>query len=588
MSGKKAVIAMENILWKMQDSVNKYAAVISQILKVNVEIVDLDFKIVAGTGEYKEKVNQNMSDEGHIYKMVIETGNKKIIENPRENEICLYCPERSNCIETFDMSAPVKLNDTVIGVIGLVCTTEAQKAHIIENYNTFIDFLDQIVDLIALKALETQEQERNLEIIQLLNEIFENVEEGVIVFNENRNISKTNEKAKQILRVETDDNKSLNIQIEPTGARMLGLMEYQVQVNDTIANVIGKEYNISSCDYNKVFIFKDSESLREEALELTMTKEKFSLSNIVGESKEIQNLHQKVKRIALSHSTVLIIGESGTGKELYARALHDISNQSNGPFIAVNCAAIPENLLESELFGYVKGAFTGADPKGKIGKFELANNGTIFLDEIGDMPLYIQVKLLRVLEQKEITRLGANNRIRINARVIAATNKDLDEMVNNHSFREDLYYRLNVIPLYIPPLRERGSDINLLTNCFINKFSELFNKKVVSISHDFWEAINKYNWPGNVRELQNTIEYVINMMDDMGHINYDLLPEKIKSKNKSFKYDNFTIESMERELFTKAIEIYSSDGESKKIIAEKLGIGIATLYRKLKKYDLKI
>ncbi|MEA4849787.1 MAG: sigma 54-interacting transcriptional regulator [Clostridiaceae bacterium] len=545
-------------------------------------------KIIAGTGQYEKKVNQNVSDEGHIYKMVIETGTRKIIDNPREHEICLNCPSRSNCTETFDMSAPIKLNDSVIGVIGFVCNTESQKAHILENYNTFIDFLDQITDLIVLKALETKEQERNLEVINLLNEIFENVEEGVIVLNKNKNISKINEKAKQILGMEIENHNSLNIQIRPTGSELLDLMEYHVLVNNTVANVIGREYNISSCDYNKVFMFKDQESLREAALELTMTNEKFSLSNIIGESKEIQILNHKLRRMASSYSTVLMTGESGTGKELYARALHDISKQSRGPFIAVNCAAIPENLLESELFGYVKGAFTGADPKGKIGKFELANNGTIFLDEIGDMPLYIQAKLLRVLEQKEIIRLGANNRIKINARVIAATNKDLDEMVSNHSFREDLYYRLNVIPIYIPPLRERGSDIKLLTNYFIDKFSRLFNKNVVSISHDFWEAINKYNWPGNVRELQNTIEYAINMMGDTGHINNELLPEKVKRSDKSLKYDNFTIENMERELFKKAIEIYGSDGESKKVIAEKLGIGIATLYRKLKKYNLKI
>ncbi len=579
---------MENILWKMQDSVNKYAAIISQILKVDVEIVDLNLKIIAGTGQYEKKVNQNVSDEGHIYKMVIETGTKKIIENPREHEICLNCPSRSNCTETFDMSAPIKLNDSVIGVIGFVCNTESQKAHIIENYNTFIDFLDQITDLIVLKALETKEQERNLEIIKLLNEIFENVEEGVIVLDGNKNITKNNEKAKQILGMEIDNQNSLNIKIKPKGSKLLDLMEYHVLVNNTAVNVIGREYNINSCGYNKVFIFKDQESLREAALELTMTNEKFSLSNIIGESKEIQILNHKLRKMASSCSTVLLTGESGTGKELYARALHDISKQSRGPFIAVNCAAIPENLLESELFGYVKGAFTGADPKGKIGKFELANNGTIFLDEIGDMPLYIQAKLLRVLEQKEIIRLGANNRIKINARVIAATNKDLDEMVKNHSFREDLYYRLNVIPLYIPPLRERGGDIKLLTNYFIDKFSRLFSKNVVSISHDFWEAINKYNWPGNVRELQNTIEYTINMMGDTGHINIELLPEKLKRSDKNMKYDNFTIENMERELFKKAIEIYGSSGESKKVIAEKLGIGIATLYRKLKKYNLKI
>ncbi len=242
-----------NILWKMQDSVNKYAAVISQILKVDVEIVDLNLKIIAGTGQYEKKVNQNVSDEGHIYKMVIETGTRKIIDNPREHEICLNCPSRSNCTETFDMSAPIKLNDSVIGVIGFVCNTESQKAHILENYNTFIDFLDQITDLIVLKALETKEQERNLEVINLLNEIFENVEEGVIVLNKNKNISKINEKAKQILGMEIENHNSLNIQIRPTGSELLDLMEYHVLVNNTVANVIGREYNISSCDYNKVF-----------------------------------------------------------------------------------------------------------------------------------------------------------------------------------------------------------------------------------------------------------------------------------------------------------------------------------------------
>ncbi len=249
------------------------------------------------------------------------------------------------------------------------------------------------------------------------------------------------------------------------------------------------------------------------------------------------------------------------------------------------------------MFGYVKGAFTGADPKGKIGKFELANNGTIFLDEIGDMPLYIQAKLLRVLEQKEISRLGSNDPIKIDARVIAATNKKLEDMVDNHSFREDLYYRLNVIPVSIPPLKERDGDIRLIANHFIDKFSSLFDKKVVSISQDFWRSIDQYSWPGNVRELQNTIEYVISMMNEQGSINSDLLPAKIKSTEitestkstvKNLQHDGLSMEEMERELFVKTIELYGSNGESKEEIARKLGIGIATLYRKLKKYNIKI
>lgn len=579
---------MSNILWKIQDTANKYVTVLSQILKVDVVIVDLNLIRVAGTGRYKEKNNLNMSDEGHIAKMVIETGEKKIISNPKENEICKNCPERLNCVETFHMNAPIKLNEKVIGIIAFVCTTESQRNHILENYDTFINFLDQISDLISSKALEAEENERNLEVIGFLNEIIDNVEEGIIVFNENRKITRINKTGKKILEVDLDKIKNINTQLKPSGTTVLDLMEYTVQVDDCFVDAIGKVYHINNHDYNEIFIFKDPEVAHQKALTLTTTKEKIGLSSIIGEAKEIQILNQKIKRIASSISTVLITGESGTGKELYARALHNESERSEGPFIAVNCAAIPANLLESELFGYVRGAFTGADPKGKIGKFEQANNGTIFLDEIGDMPLYIQVKLLRVLEQREVVRLGSNKLISINARVIAATNKNLEDMVKNNTFREDLYYRLNVIPLFLPPLRRRNSDIKLLTNCFIDKFSKLFNKKVVTISKCFWSSIEKYNWPGNVRELQNTIEYVINMMSEDGHIDDDLLPAKIKNATKILKYDYYDVDYIEKELFKKAIEIYGSSGESKKVIAEKMGIGIATLYRKLKKYNIKL
>ena len=421
-----------------------------------------------------------------------------------------------------------------------------------------------------------------------LKEIINNIEEGVIVCNRDKKILSINGIGKKILGIHEESEKDIHVQVRPTGTRVLDLMEYTVQVDDNFVDVIGKKYHTNEYEYNEIFLFKDPEVLQQTAFALAITKEKFSLNGIVGKSKEILKLNEKIKRIASSISTVLITGESGTGKELYARALHNESERSDEPFVAVNCAAIPENLLESELFGYVKGAFTGADPKGKIGKFEQAGNGTIFLDEIGDMPLYIQVKLLRVLEQRKVTRLGSNKEISIHARVIAATNKNLEDMVKNHTFREDLYYRLNVIPIFIPSLRERNGDVKLLTNCFIDKFSRLFNKRIITISRDFWSAIEKYNWPGNVRELQNTVEYVINIMGEDGYVNDELLPAKIKNSNGIMDYDSCDIEYMEKELFRKSIEMYGSNGESKKVIADKMGIGIATLYRKLKKYDIKL
>lgn len=198
----------------------------------------------------------------------------------------------------------------------------------------------------------------------------------------------------------------------------------------------------------------------------------------------MQKLKKTIKKIASSTSTVLVSGESGTGKELVARAIHNESNRREEPFIAINCAAIPDSLLESELFGYVKGAFTGADPMGKMGKFELANKGTIFLDEIGDMPLSLQTKLLRVLQERKVIRIGSNKQVNIDVRVIAATNKNLIDLIEEDKFREDLYYRLNVIPIEIPPLRERIEDIKLLTDFFIKKYLSLFNKDFMKIKID--------------------------------------------------------------------------------------------------------
>ncbi|WP_459195873.1 sigma-54 interaction domain-containing protein [Wukongibacter baidiensis] len=577
---------MKDILKKMQETISKYAIVLSQVLKVDVEIVDDKLNRIAGTGMFKERINMNMSSEGYVIKKVIETGEKKIIQNPSMHPICIECPNKDSCQETFEVSTPIKLGHKVIGAIGFVCFTEKQKDHILENYNTFIEFLDQISDLIASKAIEVMENERNLAVIELFNNIIDKIEEGVIVFDTNYKISKINSIAKEMLKFPPDNNEITSIALKETGNEILNLTEYNLQINGESYDLAGKYFNINIGNYNKIFIFKDSNLIKENVLTLTASKEKIGLDRILGQSLPIRELKKKVEMIASSSSTVLINGESGTGKELFARALHEESDRANAPFVAINCAAIPDNLLESELFGYVKGAFTGADPKGKIGKFELAHNGTLFLDEIGDMPLYIQVKLLRALEEKEIVKLGSNKSIKVNVRVIAATNKNLDEMIINNSFREDLYYRLNVIPLQIPPLREREGDIRLLTSSFISRFSRLFNKNVVKIEDEFWSYIEKYPWQGNVRELQNTIEYVINMLEYPGVINTKLLPKKIKNVSMNLEFEDLNLEQMEKKIINKAIEIYGDDGDSKKIIAEKLGIGIATLYRKLKKYGL--
>lgn len=255
------------------------------------------------------------------------------------------------------------------------------------------------------------------------------------------------------------------------------------------------------------------------------------VKDIIGKSKQTKLLKENILKISNSYSTVLITGESGTGKEMVATSIWKASNRKKETFVPVNCAAIPEPLLESELFGYVKGAFTGADPKGKIGKFEIANNGVIFLDEIGDMPLHLQAKLLRVLQEKKITRVGSNNQIDINVRVLAATNKDLQVLIDEKKFREDLFYRLNVIPIQIEPLRERIEDIDELIYLFIDRYVTLFGKYFTKINKEVIEALKLYNWPGNVRELENSVEFMINMMNEDGVLDSKTLPNQIINYN---------------------------------------------------------
>lgn len=332
--------------------------------------------------------------------------------------------------------------------------------------------------------------------------------------------------------------------------------------------------------------------------------QEYNIDHIIGFNKEMMLLKAMTIRAARTMSTVLIQGESGTGKELFANALHNASNRHTGPFIKVNCAAIPETLLESELFGYDEGAFTGARKGGKPGKFELAHKGTIFLDEIGDMPMPMQTKLLRVLQEREIERVGGTRTRSVDIRVIAATNKDLEQMVKDGQFRDDLYYRINVVTLYIPALRERPSDIELLAYSIIGKLNEKFNYTISSIDKQALDLMYNYDWPGNIRELENVLERAFNLIDEDKIICSEHLPSLIKAREKAMagqspaaqvkhmvpaiNNSDFCINNVkdiaERTAILRALE---KTGGNKNKAAQLLGMHRSSLYVKLNKYEIK-
>lgn len=320
-----------------------------------------------------------------------------------------------------------------------------------------------------------------------------------------------------------------------------------------------------------------------------------TFNDIIGQSAAIVNVITNSKVIANSPSTVLIQGESGTGKEVLAQAMHNYSLRRNNKFVAINCGAIPENIIESELFGYEDGTFTGGKKGGKPGKFEIANGGTLFLDEIGEMPVDMQVHLLRVLQEGRVTRLGGSRDIPIDVRVIAATNKNLKQEVKKGTFREDLYYRLCVIPIKLPPLRERKGDIDKLIEYFLRIKSFKLNKPTIEIGEELYKNLLSYNWPGNIRQLENYIENIVNLD---GNLSFDLWEDGDEKRNqinnkdsidinyyKSYetKMDDFNLEELERKTIQEAIEFYNHNISK---VAKSLGISRNTLYLKIKKYKI--
>jgi len=330
----------------------------------------------------------------------------------------------------------------------------------------------------------------------------------------------------------------------------------------------------------------DMHKVRSENLFLKkQLKKKDDFKEIIGKSEEIQSVFNLVNKVADTDSTILVCGESGTGKELIAKAIHYRSSRANNPFVSINCGALPENLLESELFGHVKGSFTGAI-RDKEGMFKVASSGTFFLDEVGETSLAIQVKLLRVLQEREIIPVGGTAPIKVDVRLVAATNADLEKAVKEERFRADLYYRLNVIPILIPPLRDRRDDIVLLVDHFLRLASERSGKRR-AMSREAMELLSNYDWPGNVRELENILERAC-ILQDGDEIQVEDLPEKVRHHSHErrkvvMQETQMTLDELEKEYL---ISVLEETGWQKKKASSILGINASTLYRKIQRYDL--
>ncbi len=366
--------------------------------------------------------------------------------------------------------------------------------------------------------------------------------------------------------------------IQSTNNAVIATNRVPITLEDEVKGVV-----VTFQDITK--IQEVEQKIRQKLSEKGLTAKK-TFDNIIGDSKTIKKAITMSKKFAESDSTILITGESGTGKEIFSQAIHNYSDRKNSPFVAVNCAAIPGNLLESELFGYVEGAFTGAKKGGKKGLFELAHRGTIFLDEISEMDIGVQARILRVIQEMEVMRIGDDKIIPIDVRIVAATNKSLLEEVKNKNFRRDLYYRLNVLNIFIPPLRDREGDIEILAKYITRKLGKKYNKKVNQLSQKAINILKKYEWPGNIRELENFIEKLVLIgeidafKDDIINLIFNELQSNCeKNQIQEFNYLEGTLEQIERKIIKKVLE---EEHFNKTKTAERLGITRVTLNNKLK------
>ena len=589
---------MDISLLDIKDHVKKYAGAISSLVNVDVGVVDKNMVRVTGTGLYKNI--EGVSALGSVYKNTLLTGKTNIIENPRYHALCSECLDKNRCCEKLEIATPIYCNEEIVGVIGLVCFNDEQKQKILNDIDAYLNLTKQIAEFIGIKFYEYQENLMQKDRELTLNTIIDNMSKGVIISDCHNKITRINSIASRKLKINSNILGE-SMELISQNDSLMNEEIFTLKINNNEYNVAGKIIPLKS--FNKVksnaFIFEDVKKISKNIVEFTGNNNIITLDSIIGCSNATKTLKEDIKKIATTNSTVLITGESGTGKELVARSLHSQGDRRDKPFVVINCSAIPDTLLESELFGYVKGAFTGANQNGRIGKFELANSGVIFLDEIGDMPLYLQAKILRVIQEKKIERIGSNKSIDLDIKIIAATNVDLEKKITEQKFRRDLYYRLNVIPIKLLPLRERKEDIIPIVNNLIKKYNVLSSKYVHSFDENVKNALLNYDWPGNVRELENVIELMINMCENNDVLTSDLLPDNILNQtpsskssfeNLDLKIDNTELEDfekIEKEYIEKALIKYGEDTEGKKLIAKKMNIGLTTLYRKMKRFNIK-
>ena len=563
-------------LKNIKPSLENIISTMANLTNMEYAVFNTNSELVSSTQIYLQRKGRNVHSAS--IEEVLNLGNV-IVNKPGLMNSCIGCRFVNNCPSTIEVLSCIKLNGIPVGVLSLTSFSQEGHTLIEENIRNYMNVLENTSQLISMFA-QNEISNNNIQMLhKVIHEITKENNSSYIIIDKNGLLVHWDQEFEDLLSYCNLYTQTIDIIFPENICNWIlstSKPRKKYSISESFQGIIHITPLIIEFDIIGYFL-----KLEKDVGPSKQYLHQDYLDSIITNDCKINNIKNRIRKLSTSSSSVLITGKTGTGKELIAKAIHYTSNRSDNPFVSINCANIPDSLFESELFGYEEGAFTGAKKGGKLGIFEMANGGTVFLDEIGELQEHLQAKLLRVLQESTIQRLGSVTPISVDIRVIAATNQDLESMMEENRFREDLFYRLNVIPICLPPLNERIDDIELLTRHFINKYNKKLFKNVKDISKEALDILKSYPWPGNIRELENAIEYAINM-EEADMIEIDNLPDRIAKFTVKERFDfKESIAQKEMDLIVSTLNKYGWNLSGKEKASEELGISIRTLYRKL-------
>lgn len=564
------------------EMLNHVVEAIGHVVKTEVTIIDHNYRRLAATDRYRALIGQCVNANSAFAK-AMQNKVTLLVAEPGIDAICKGCEAKGQCQETAEVCCPILLEGQAVGAIGLIAFTEEEKESLLSRQTELKPFLESMASLIAIKIKEMQQAEE----IELLSTA---VDLPVLVVDKAGTILRFNKAARKEWQLTELSN--LSDVLSRSLISRLWQLERFTEVT-TKGKHAGYELEAKYLEGGQraILLFRPMRRMIGDANRYLEAQNVTRFEDILGQHQLLRQAKAFAQKAAKSKAAVLILGESGTGKELFARAIHNASDRSQQVFLAVNCAAIPETLIESELFGYEPGTFTGGAKGGRVGRFEQAHQGTLFLDEIGDMPLHLQSKILRVLQEGSIQKLGGSREIPVDVRIITATHRNLEQMVKEGTFRQDLFYRINVLPLEIPALKERRDDVLILAEHFALRSAKRLEKPYGGMSQRLSHFLSHYDWPGNVRELENVMEYMISIATTP-ELSEKYLPKRIKEAILKLAPDTLaplggaltgdgTIKDMTLRRLKEGLALNGSSKTGVKATCESLGISRATYYRLL-------